>query len=233
MPRIAEFQYDSDSNDDRPPELVSGSDEEAKDKNDGDDVQPLPPPSPPMATSCKLFRDDQRLTRSMAHVAKFNIPDIAFPPATDDDVSPAPAAVTLTPPIDPTSMSQDDTPGKLRRRAPRITLSRRQTNYVQRAEHEDTDPKAPYIARHPHSGPSLIVDAGMWLAGHEEHLIFNFAKERRAIFAQDPSDKENLTVAAFENMATVFEIHRPHRASDRIHRPDYVAGDDHDHPGDM
>jgi hypothetical protein len=130
-------------------------------------------------------------------------------------------------------MSQDDTPGKLRRRTPLITLSQRQTNYVQRAEHEDTDTKAPYIARHPHRGPSLIVDAGMWLTGHEEHLIFNFDKERRAIFAQDPSDKENLTAAAFENMATALEVHRLHRASDRIYRPDYVAGDDHDHPGNM
>ncbi len=48
--------------DDQPPPLMESGD---GDENDGN--KPPPSPSPSMAASLKLFREDQRLTRSMVH----------------------------------------------------------------------------------------------------------------------------------------------------------------------
>ena len=81
-----------DSDGDTIPELESCTDA------DDDTHQPPAPSSPPMATSLKLSRDYQRLTLSMAHMAQFNTPEIAFPPFSDDDAYPASAQILMPAP---------------------------------------------------------------------------------------------------------------------------------------
>jgi hypothetical protein len=168
----------------------------------------------------------------MAHVAKFNIPDIAFPPATDGDISPAPAAISSAPPIDPVTTSRDTASVKKRRRTPRIALSKRPTDREE--EHVDTEPHVPTIIVH-RNPPRLIVEPGAWTTGEEERRIADFIKQRRAIMAQDSSEseKKRLTFAAFYNMVAPFDDPRPNRPAPHIHLPDNVSGIDYDHPGDM
>jgi hypothetical protein len=145
------------------------------DDDDADDNQPPPPPSPPMATSFKLFRDDQRLTLCMAHVAQFNISDIAFPPATDGDTSSAPAAISSAQLIDPATMSpsQDIAQVKKRCRLLRIALFQRPTNlcpYIKDTHREDIEPEGPVITIH--RAPMLVVEPSACLTG-QEGLIFH------------------------------------------------------------
>ena len=229
-PTLAGRQYDSDG--DTIPELISSDDEQNEDQED--DTRPSPPPSPPNSTSFKLFRPDQRLTRRMTHLAKFSIPSIAYPPAADDDASPASPVITSVPSIDAEPINQDDDIVVERRKVPRIALARK-TARSRSLGNDETNVKVPKFLP-VRISPSLVMEPGYMTTGIGERIIRDFITEQRTILAQASADDIAPAARVLETFNRTFDAfddrHYGPLGPPRIYHPELVP-DIGGHPGDM
>ena len=229
-PTLAGRHYDSDG--DTIPELISSDDEHNEDQED--DTRPSPPPSPPNSTSFKLFRPDQRLTRRMTHLAKFSIPSIAYPPATDDDASPASPVITSVPSIDAEPINQDDDIVVERRKVPRIALARK-TARSRSLGNDEPNVKVPKFLP-VRISPSLVMEPGYMTTGIGERIIRDFITEQRTILAQASADDIAPAARVLETFNCTFDAfddrHYGPLGPPRIYHPEPVP-DIGGHPGDM